>query len=313
MMSFTYRKDSHDLKRVLAEGRKLRLIEVHSGLSTIIANEAQDKRSGLQFDGVWISSLTSMASFGLPDLELSVLDSRLSVIEQVTRTSAKPVVVDGATGGDVSSVRYLCQALMRFGVGAVIFEDKAYPKRNSLVGSDQRLMDPYEFAEKIATARDAVGNGGLMILGRIESLISGESLEDALHRAAIYVAAGAEGILIHSKAKTAGEITAFAHRFRARYPAIPLFCVPTTYHGETAAGLFAAGFDAVIYANHLLRAAHAAMERACVSILANDLSSVIEPEIASTERIFDDVGYTAEMQRLSARSAISPVRARSHG
>ena len=310
MVSCAISSDGNKIKRALALGKKLRLIEVHNGLSTIIANEARNVETGLQFDGVWISSLTSTASFGLPDLDLSIIDSRLSVIEQVTRTSARPVVIDGSTGGDASSVVYLCKGLMRFGVSAVIFEDKAYPKRNSLVGSDQQLLDPYEFCEKIAAGRDAAAKGDLMILARIESLISGEGLEDALRRAAIYVSAGAEGILIHSRAKTASEITLFARRFSTQYPAVPLFCVPTTYHTERATALFASGFDAVIYANHLLRAAHAAMERACVSILTNDCSSLIEPEIASTGRIFNDVGYTAEMQRLSERSSMLPVRVR---
>jgi len=294
--------DRRSIKRMLAEGTRMRLIEVHNGMSTIIANSARDPDTSLQFDGVWISSLTCMASFGLPDLELALVDNRLNIIEQVTRVSNKPVVVDGGTGGDASSLRYLCGSLQRLGVGAVILEDKAYPKRNSLVASNQELMAPEEFAEKIWTAKDAVGNGDLMIIGRIESLISGEGVEMAASRARSYVAAGADGILIHSKASTANEIVAFAEVVRGDLAGVPLFCVPTTYYGETAGALFAAGFQGVIYANHQMRAAHAAMERACISILSNDCSTSIERDITPTRRIFDDVGYTTEMQRLEDRA-----------
>ena len=40
-----------------------------------------------------------------------------------------------------------------------------------------------------------------MVIARVESLILGKSLNDALKRAKAYVKAGADGIMIHSKKK----------------------------------------------------------------------------------------------------------------
>ena len=47
------------------------------------------------------------------------------------------------------------------------------------------------------------------IVARVEALISGHSMEEALRRAEAYHAAGADAILMHSKKRHAGEILAF--------------------------------------------------------------------------------------------------------
>ena len=53
-----------------------------------------------------------------------------------------------------------------------------------------------------------------MIIARIESLILERGMEDALTRAFAYVEAGADGIMIHSRKKTADEIIEFCDKFR---------------------------------------------------------------------------------------------------
>lgn len=69
-----------------------------------------------------------------------------------------------------------------------------------------------------------------MIIARIESLIAGNSVEDALERAREYVKAGADGIMIHSKNKSGEDIKDFCIRFRKEHPLIPIVVVPTTYN-----------------------------------------------------------------------------------
>ena len=49
--------------------------------------------------------------------------------------------------------------------------------------------------------------GDFMIIARIESLIAGKPMSDALERAYAYVQAGADGIMIHSKNKSGEDIT----------------------------------------------------------------------------------------------------------
>jgi phosphoenolpyruvate phosphomutase len=60
-----------------------------------------------------------------------------------------------------------------------------------------------------------------MIIARLESLIAGKSVDDALERAFAYVKAGADGVMIHSKEKTGEDIKEFCLRFRKEYSNVP--------------------------------------------------------------------------------------------
>src|SRR5690606_1865772 len=100
-----------------------------------------------------------------------------------------------------------------------------------------------------------------------ESLILKQGQDDAIRRAEAYIEAGADGIMIHSNAKTPDEILEFCERFRRSDRRVPLVVVPSTYNTVTEAELADAGVNVVIYANHLLRSAYPAMVRTAQSIL----------------------------------------------
>ena len=108
-----------------------------------------------------------------------------------------------------------------------------------------------------------------MIIARIESLILEQGMEDALERAQEYVKSGADGIMIHSRAKTPNEIFEFADKFRKMDSETPLVVVPTTYAIVTEEELKAHGINIVIYANHTLRAAFPAVQKVMQTILEN--------------------------------------------
>ena len=205
----------------LKEKRILRFLEVHNAIGGLIVDNTKvgvvegDKKKNLEFDGFWESSLTDSASKGLPDAEIVSIDSRLNTINQIMEVTKKPMIVDGDTGGDLNQFEYLVKRLERAGVSMVVIEDKVFPKRNSLEpGTIQELEIPEIFAEKIRRGRSARRNKNFLIVARIESLIAGLSIRDALERAEIYLRAGADGILIHSKKETADEILEFAENFK---------------------------------------------------------------------------------------------------
>ena len=107
-----------------------------------------------------------------------------------------------------------------------------------------------------------------MVIARCESLISGAGEDDAIARCRAYCEAGADGIMIHSKAKTPDEIFSFVRRFRKEVSADkPIVVVPSTYSQVTEKELADAGINVVIYANHLLRAAYPSMKRTAERIL----------------------------------------------
>ena len=259
------------LQRLLELKPLLRVMEVHNGLTARLVEQVQvgegsDARS---FDAMWESSLTDSASKGKPDTGVVDFTSRLQTIEQILDVTTKPMLVDADNGGFAEHFVYLVRTLERQGVSAVVIEDKTGPKRNSLFGTDvaQEQERAEMFAEKITAGKKAQATDDFMIIARIESLILNKGLDDALRRARLYLDAGADGILIHSKQRTPDEIFRFCEGYRAMGAEKPLVVVPTTYADTTEEQLMAAGVRVVIYANHLLRAAYPAMRKAAESIL----------------------------------------------
>src|SRR5215211_5077485 len=226
------------------------LMEAHSGLSAKIVEEAG-------FPGIWASGLSISASLGLRDSNEASWTQVLEVLEFMAESTALPILVDGDTGyGNFNNVRRLVRKLCERRVAGVCIEDKLFPKTNSFVGERQPLADVDEFSGRIKAGKDSQSHDDFVIVARTEALISGHGLDEALRRAEAYHAAGADAILIHSKAKSAEEVLAFAAEWAGR---CPLVLVPTTYCKTPTQRFREAGISMVIWANHNLRAALGAM------------------------------------------------------
>ena len=66
-----------------------------------------------------------------------------------------PILMDGDTGfGNYNNARRLVRKLEERGVAGVCFEDKEFPKRNSLGDGAQQLADVREFCNKIKACKD---------------------------------------------------------------------------------------------------------------------------------------------------------------
>ena len=259
------------LKKLIKICDIVKTIEVHSGLTGLIAEKTVvGDSSGLdQFDAMWISSLCDSTAKGKPDIELVDMTSRIRTIDDVMDVTTKPITLDGDTGGLVEHFVYNVRTLERMGVSAVIIEDKVGLKKNSLFGTEvEQTQDTIEnFCEKSKAGKRALRTKEFMIIARIESLILEKGMEDALSRARAYVDAGADGIMIHSRKKTAEEIFAFCDAFRAEDKQTPVVVVPTTYSDTYESELKAHGINIVIYANQLTRTGFPAMQRAAETIL----------------------------------------------
>lgn len=263
-------------RRLLESRDIVRIIEVHNGLTSLIAENASVEINNIvkEFDGMWISSLTDSTAKGKPDIEYVDFTSRLQTINEILDVSTKPIIVDGDTGGLIEHFPFTVRTLERNGVSAIIIEDKVGLKKNSLFGTDvEQNQDTIEgFSAKIAMGKKALVTTDFMIIARIESLILKKGVDDALARAKAYIAAGADGIMIHSKEKKADEVLEFCRRFHELEVKVPLVAVPTTYDYITEKELASAGISAVIYANHLLRSAYPAMLKTAKSILEHGRS-----------------------------------------
>lgn len=287
------------LKSHISEKGYVRIIEVHNALSALIAQRAKVEVNGktIEFDGFWESSFTDSASKGIPDAEIVGYDSRLRTINEILNVTSKPILVDGDTGGAPAQFEYFVRCLERLGASGVIIEDKTFPKRNSLnEEANQSLEDPDIFASKIRRGVNVKTCNDLLIIARIESLIAGTGLEDALLRAETYIEAGADGIMIHSKRDNPKDVLTFASEYESLCKEIGrrplLVCAPTTYNLITDRELAKNGFNIIIHANHLLRAAHKSMKKVANTILLNDRNFEAEAFCSPISEIFDDVGFT---------------------
>jgi phosphoenolpyruvate phosphomutase len=269
------------LRALIGTKRCLRVMEVHSPISAIIAENAyalDPSGRGVEFDAFWSSSLTDSTSRGLPDIEVLDPRSRLANIDGIFSVTTKSLIMDGDTGGRPEHFEIGVRDMERHGVSAVIIEDKCGLKQNSLLGVSvgQMLAPVEEFCDKISRGKAAQVTDDFLIFARLESLILGAGMADALYRADAYLDAGADGIMIHSRQSKGDEVLAFASAFRERHPHVPLVAVPTTYHTLRLDELEAAGFNVIIYANHMLRAAIKAMRGVCQTILENGRTTEAE-------------------------------------
>ena len=264
------------LRRLISAKPIVRILESHNGLTGLIAEHTSMEVNGQhrEFDGMWASSLTDSTSKGKPDIEAVDLTTRLHDLNDTLEVTTKPVIYDGDTGGKVEHFVFTVRTLERLGISAVIIEDKVGLKQNSLFGTDAvQTQDTIEgFCNKIKTGKDAQITRDFMIISRGESLIAGKSVDDALERCHAYVAAGADGVMIHSKNKDGMDIKEFCQRFREKDDHTPIVAVPTTYNQFTEEELAEWGINVVIYANHMLRSAYPAMVKCAERILETSRS-----------------------------------------
>jgi len=262
------------LRRLINAKPIVRILEAHDGLCGLIIENLEIQKGDKceVFDGMWSSSLTDSTSKGKPDIEAVDLTTRLQDLNNILECTTKPIIFDGDTGGKIEHFVFTVRTLERNGISAVIIEDKVGLKKNSLFGTDAiKTQDTIEgFCAKIKAGKEAQVTQDFMIIARIESLIAGKPMSDALERDYAYVEAGADGIMIHSKNKSGEDIKEFCLTFRQRYAHVPIVVVPTTYDHIHESELCEWGVNVVIYANHMLRAAYPAMMRVACTILENE-------------------------------------------
>lgn len=269
------------LRRLLASKDIIRIMEAHNGLTGLIVENTQAERSNgekVEYDGMWLSSLTDSTAKAKPDIGCVDLTSRMNTLTDILETSTKPIIFDGDNGGLPEHFAFMVRTLERMGVSAVIIEDKIGLKKNSLLGTDvSQLQDSIEeFSLKIITGKQAQITQDFMIIARIESLILKIGMADALTRAKAFIAAGADGIMIHSKEKSPAEVLEFCRKYAEFEQKVPLVVVPSTYSSVTEEELKKAGVRIVIYANQLLRSAYPAMIKTAETILMNGRSHECE-------------------------------------
>lgn len=279
--------------RSLLESNELEFIlEAHNGISAGIA-----ERTG--FKGIWGSGLAISAQFGVRDSNEASWSQVVDMLEFMSDATTIPILLDGDTGyGNFNNLRRLVKKLEQRNIAGVCIEDKQFPKTNSFInGRKQPLADIDEFCGKIKAGKDSQADDDFCIIARVEALIAGWGMSEALCRAEAYHEAGADGILIHSQLSRPDEVLLFAQEWGGRSP---LLIIPTKYYSTPTDAFRKHPISMVIWANQMLRSAVAAMEKIGKTILASEALVDVEDKIASIDHIFDLQGAD-ELNRAQQR------------
>lgn len=257
------------------------LMEAHDALSARIAEEAG-------FKGLWASGLSIASTLGFRDSNEASWTQVVEVVGRMADVTKVPILVDGDTGfGNFNNARIVARKLVQAGASGVCLEDKVFPKMNSFVGDRHPLADIDEYCGRVKAIKDTCSDD-FVIVARLEAFISGYGVEEALHRAHCYAQAGADAILVHSRKSDASEILDFCSKWDQSKPII---IVPTKYSKTPTDTFREAKISAVIWANHNMRAAVAAMKSVCGKIVQDQTVAGVEKDIASVDEIFDLLNY----------------------
>ena len=269
----------NEIKERIESKKIFRAMAAHNPLSAKLAEEAG-------FNGIWASGFELSATYGIPDASLISMTQHLDNTRAIAAQVKVPIIADIDTGyGNAVNVMHAVSAYEQAGASAIVMEDKKFPKDTSLLeGGRQDLVSIAHFQGKIEAAAAARRTPRFTIIARTEAFIAGQGLEEALKRAHAYAEAGADMILVHSKAKTPDEILSFLDVWESK---TPIVLVPTNYPELTEARMKESGkVGVVIYGNHAIRAAVSAMQEIFATIRRDGGIHNIDSRIAPLKEIF---------------------------
>ena len=238
------------------------------------------------FDAVWAGSFAISATHALPDASILTMTEFFDAASSMASTCEIPIIADCDTGyGGPSNVTHMVKKYESAGISSICIEDKTFPKQNSLLENGKNdLLSEKEFVAKILSAKQARNDKDFLIIARVEALISGAGMNEALKRATAYENAGADAILIHSKQKTPDEIFEFADSWKG---SVPIVVVPTTYDSVKISEISLHNVKMIIFANQTLRASHLAMTKLLREMVDTEHISTIEQEMSTMQDIFN--------------------------
>jgi phosphoenolpyruvate phosphomutase len=290
-------RKTKQLKALVLSDQLEFLMEAHNGLSAKIVEEAG-------FKGIWGSGLALSAALGVRDNNEASWTQVLEVMEFMADATSIPILLDGDTGyGNFNNMRRLVRKLEQRGIAGVCIEDKLFPKTNSFLrGTSQPLAEVEEFCGKIMAGKDAQADEDFVIVARVEALIAGWGLKEALRRAEAYRRVGADAILIHSKNSLADEIFSFLEEWAGRHPVI---VVPTKYYTTPTEEFRKRRVSICIWANHLVRGSIKKMQEIARQIHSDQNLLAVEDHIVPASEIFrlqgDDELKEAEKKYLTTK------------
>jgi phosphoenolpyruvate phosphomutase len=281
------------LKRLLSSKKLVRVIETHSGLSSLIVENLEVSVGDVKksFDVIWSSSLTDSINKGKPDIEAVDRSDRTNTVDTIFEVTTKPLIYDANTGGKTEHFVFTVRTLERLGVSAVVITDKHYSSDNAEQGNNQiQSISPTEdVCSKIMAGKNAQVSNDFLIFVQIDGVVLDAEMNAAAQRCKAYLAAGADGIMVDCSKSSFKSLQEFGVLFREFSFGRALIAAPASSDESKETELSDAGVNVVVYKDHMLRAAYPAMLSAARSILTNENFFDLGHACSTIEEILESI------------------------
>jgi 2-methylisocitrate lyase-like PEP mutase family enzyme len=247
-------------RELLARGEPLLLPCAHDALSARLI-----ERAGFSAYSIGGYALAG-ARHALPDIGLLGFGEMSAGIRDIMAATELPVLLDCDDGyGDVKNVAHTVARYQAMGAAAVFIEDQRAPKRCGHMAGKE-VIDAEAMAAKLRAAAAARRNGDLFIIARTDARAV-HGLDEALRRAEIYLAAGADGLFVEAP-QSLDELA----RVGRAFPGVPQLANMVEGGGRTPVlapqELFRLGFAMVAYPTSLIFRVARAIEQALADLKA---------------------------------------------
>jgi 2-methylisocitrate lyase-like PEP mutase family enzyme len=246
------------------------------------------------------------ALYGLPDLGLISAGEVVDQVARLANSTSLPLVVDADTGfgGPLAAMR-TARLLERAGAAAIQIEDQEMPKRCGHF--DHHTLIPAEhMAAKIEAVRQGLQDPATVLIARTDAR-GVHGIDEALRRAEVYRAAGADVLFVEALRST-DELA----RVGAELQGTPLL-VNVVEGGKTpelsVAEYRELGFEIVLYANYLMRSVMHAATAALAHLAAHGETTTRAAHMATwqaRQELFNLPQFTAAEAHFDA--AVSQLK-----
>lgn len=162
----------------------------------------------LGFQAIYLSGGALSAATGLPDVGLVTLTEFVEEARRIAQATTLPLLCDADTGfGEALNVERTVRLFENAGAAGIHLEDQELPKRCGHL-SGKTVVSAQEMVAKIRAAVAARRDPSFVIIARTDARgVNG--LDEAVHRAKLYVEAGAD-VIFPEALESPAEFAAFA-------------------------------------------------------------------------------------------------------
>jgi methylisocitrate lyase len=277
-------------RTAVAEERPLQVVGTVNAFNALLAERAGFRAIYLSGAGV------ANASFGLPDLGITMLNDVCEDVRRITSATNLPLLVDADTGwGAAFNIARTCKDLIKSGAAGMHLEDQVQAKRCGH-RPGKALVSAGEMTDRIKAAVDGRTDDAFAVMARTDAhAVEGQAA--AVERALAYVEAGADMIFAEALS------TLDEYRQFTKSVGVPVLANITEFGKTplfTVAELGDAGVSLVLYPLSAFRAMSKAALNVYDTIRRDGSQKSLVDSMQTRTELYEVLGYHDYEKKLDA-------------